>query len=149
MCWCSKKEPVRKIAEKDISVRKILYVLRTDYQPKPRLRSPYKYFFWRLEKRETVTEFHGREPYLRPNSEYKMVYGFHSCKHFIRFGRKFYTYSWWPLRLNFFDCFSSSIGKPRIFKAIIPRGSEYYVNEDGDYISESLIIVKQCNFLGF
>lgn len=42
--------------------------------------------------------------------------------------------------------FSRSSRNPRIYKCIIPKGSLYYKNQWGEYVSDQIIIKEKVNF---
>lgn len=126
MCWISKIKPVKQYAYDDIVVYKVLIERRG-------LRSPYvQSFTWELN---TIYESNLDYPKLCIKEwiysfiNYEINKGFHSCA-------KGYTLNQYYLALI---CIYPSA---EIYECIIPKGSYYYKNSRGEYVSDKLIIKK-------
>lgn len=129
MCWVSRKLPVSRIATDDIKVIKVLRVSNDG-----RLFSPC------FDK--TVWEFGKAMHSDLESARYSCFYcgyiidvGLHSCNEIYLFGR------YWANKCgdNLFEYYDGE----RKFNAVIPKGAEYYVNDAGEYVSDTLII-KNC-----
>ncbi len=141
MCWVTKKQCELKIAEGDIPVIKIM---RED------LRSVYECFLYELGKKYT-TEL---GPVLEslcigaPQEDFYVIHkGFHSYSvgciisteivsdSFLACAKKFTTVEYNRELLDFL---------PDVIEVncIIPKGSKYYVNERGEYVSDSIEIIN-------
>ena len=126
MCWISKIKPVKQYAYNDIVVYKVLIERRG-------LRSPYVQFFtWKLN---TIYESNLDYPELYINRfrsypfKYEINEGFHSCA-------RGYTLNEYYLALTY------TYPSAEIYECIIPKGSYYYKNSRGEYVSDKLIIKK-------
>ena len=128
MCWVSNYIPKLKTAEEDIKVKKILLKAKDSS-----LHSPCKTDFkWELGK---VYESELGE-ISRPLSYYRINNGFHSCQNICKSDIYWCSY----INNEMHMLFGINEGE-EIFDAIIPKGSEYYFNEDGEYVSNKLIIL--------
>lgn len=121
MCWCTKDKnyatPI--VAEKDVKVYKVLFVTGDS------ILSPCQNFEWELGKlyddKIKINET-GLETYINE--------GFHSLK----FPPIHKDGSWCIGDKELFSCGTYDI----VFEAIIPKGSVYYENEDGEIVSTAL-----------
>ena len=127
MCWSSSYIPQLKTAEEDIKVKKVL--LKTEDSL---LHSPCETDFkWELGK---VYE-NEIGIILQLFSYYHINKGFHSCQNIYNGN------TYWCSCINNEEHILFEIDKgEEIFDAIIPKGSEYYLNEYGEYVSNKLMI---------
>ena len=131
MCWMSKVEPVRMVAESDIKVYKVLS------KRKGHIESPiYNEFRWKVgEVRKCDSEI-----VVSFNRFYWLIRkGFHS----VRSCPVVEGYKWR----------SSDSGEALfmldscdyVYECVIPAGSVYYENEWGDVVSDALIVLTYCS----
>lgn len=131
MCWKTNHLAVKRIAETDIPVQKVLSV-NTEIG---NITSPmYIEFEWEVGK---VYECKiGKVHCSDGISRYAINEGFHSseklnhdcqCNEWVNGGSKHLFIA------GFWDA---------VCDAVIPAGSEYYLNEDGDYVSNKMKIIK-------
>lgn len=126
MCWRSSSKPIKMVAENDIPVQKVLKNLCGS------LLSPVYSCVWKIgEVKECEIGKVGFDGW----KEFYLGKGFHSCEHIYKKEWNFRNSS---DRLLFYTDFSSN---ECIYDAVIPAGSEYYVNKFGDYVSNRLKIV--------
>lgn len=124
MCWSSKTKPVLQIAEEDIPVKKILLCREgTNNYVSP----CYREFSWNVNKVHTTKLGEPIKPFLT----YDISQGFHSCENIRALGT-FWAIGWHVI----FERDSYEV----VLNAIIPKGSEYYKNEYGEYVSNKLKI---------
>ena len=122
MCWVSAKKPVMLIADKDIPVKKILSV------QDGKLCSPVQHAEWKLN----VVYKTALQSIPEHINNWYLNYGFHSCS-------AIYTDPvFWRNALGVMIFKHEEYDS--VYDAIIPKGSKYYVNESGDYISNQLMI---------
>ena len=137
MCWITFKEKYskRKTAEKDIKVKKLL-----ERDLHGNLSSPFFKFDWKIGKTHVS---HIDKPRIHPLTMqgWHINTGLHSSKHIIMTKHWAYCYStWWFIPVNV-KVLTVRKHNFEIHKAIIPKGSQYYVNESGEYVSDKLIIL--------
>lgn len=130
MCWISKNIPELKIAEKDIEVQKVLW------EDNNTLRSPlWIDYVWKQGVVQEVSWFSEYKKYGLPSDpHYLKSNGFHSCKKILCKNGNWYSV--YPIKLIF-----QVNDFERIFNAIIPKGSKYYLNEYGEFVSDKLMII--------
>ena len=132
MCWRSYKIPVKEIATKDIVVQKIL-----SRDNDGMLVSPvYCSHNWEETKEASLSKDISVEHYSDFNylDSWDIEYGFHSCeKMTIKFGNKWYCNTEY-----IFGADDSDV----LCEFIIPKGSIYYKNENGCYVSNRLRFVR-------
>lgn len=130
MCWTGKRffEKMPRIALRDIEVYK---VLGKDGK------SPYQEYQYDFNK-ET------KQVYLktlkRVNGAIDIYEGYHSYSKKCRFVKSFYdntTYTYITVICGL------SYNNKVIYKAIIPKGTIYYQNRDGEYVSEKIIVTDE------
>lgn len=133
-----------KTAEKDIPVKKVLSTSMS---------SPYFPVLWEKNKaRElnfAISAYIGGKNAL---GEYVWVVeaGFHSCKKIFCVDdnnfAEYFTSQPEINRSNFrlMQTYSGNSGDFAVYDAIIPKGSNYYVNEYGEYVSNRLMINEMC-----
>ena len=137
MCWTTNKLPKRQIADEDINVKKILFLLyMDDDKMEYDVISPY-YGMQKWHSGRCV-ESELENPKQSMGCYHLINIGLHSCKEVVVMKGAFFATNegktWnrlWPVIESQFVC-----------DAIIPKGSCYYVNEYGEYVSDRLI----CNF---
>jgi len=147
MCWISNNTPIRQIASDDIKVKKILLKVKVhqkDGHDKCEVSSPCYTQKWDSGKCVQSELEHTYKSIS--HNQHVINIGLHSCKEvvvmrdniFYNSIESFYATNdgkecqrLWQVGKNMFVC-----------NAIIPKGSTYYVNEYGEYVSDKLI----CNF---
>ena len=144
MCWLSKYKPFKMVASEDIPVQKVLRK-HDDGQ----LFSPvFNSIGW---KRGEVKVARIDSIYhLYPNT-YIIECGLHSCKK-ITFLSGVNKEAWVSTLHEELDCYSPLWYKAKneiVVDAIIPKGSHYYLNEYGEYVSDKLMMtgISKENFL--
>ena len=128
MCWVSKVKPVKQYAYDDIVVYKVLI------EWEGVLCSPYVLSFtWKLN---TIYESNLNYPELHIKRfsrgltypfRYEIYEGFHSCA-------RGYTLN------EYYLVIMNAHPSAEIYECIIPKGSYYYKNSRGEYVSDKLII---------
>ena len=138
MCWKSSKEPVLMMAERDISVEKVLRV-DDDGELSSTIRTLNK---WKLGEvmYTSITEHNFKEEDFY---QYTIRLGFHSCAKIINSPRYDMVDYWVSCcgDVKEYELFYADDGEV-VCEAIIPSGSKYYLNECGEYVSDSLKIVR-------
>lgn len=127
MCWFSKKKPIKKVADTDIPVKKVLFTFND-------ITSPLHNCKWVVGE---VNECEMEEPKINIYglTGYHIDKGFHSCENIV-FDKN--ANIW---RNGEYDAlFLHGFGEV-VYDAIIPAGSEYYRNDRGDYVSNRLKII--------
>lgn len=133
MCWKTRKTPIKQIAESDLKVYKILKYVE-NY-----IISPIRGFIWELNK-TYKTELDNPNYYI---DERRNVIncGFHSLLDSPKLHRTmFFASRIWYIKSSDIMLYSPN---EYVFEAIIPKGSEYYENENGEIVSNQLKIIKQ------
>lgn len=128
MCWVSFKPPVKRVAEKDILVYKVV-------NPSPHKNECYSFFFNFLYKFGVIYNTDIKIKYIdNGKDEYMWVgnEGFHSLSN-----KKAALYE---SEVYIFKCDTF------IVQCIIPKGSDYYINEYDEVISNSIIILRKESF---
>lgn len=130
MCWITrlKEYQVKRIAANDIQVYKILEKRRTWISGLIKYVSPFYNFKYKLNKvykSRIELDFQTRNGALTIE---KGLHSFTNLRHAEGYcaANEPYCKTW------------------LIFKAIIPKGSTYYVNEDGEVVSNKLKIIEIC-----
>lgn len=129
MCWVSYKPPVKKIAKKDILVYKFVNI--RSYLTNRCISFFFNFTYILDMKYNTYIEIRkvGKgERYRWAGHE-----GFHSY-----YDKKTALLEYELYKINKFTS---------IVKCIIPKGSEYYINEENEIISNSIIILSKKSFL--
>lgn len=117
MCWESNKLPVRRIAKKDIYVYKIVESI-----DKFNCISAVKYFQYQYNKiytQESPIAFDSKE------NVWAIKEGFHSYKTLLKAKADYHK-----LHIDYYI----------IVQCIIPKGSTFYENENGEVVSDSIVI---------
>lgn len=135
MCWKTRTKPVKRVAKKDIKVNKVLiYNYYTN-----NFHSPYYDFIWvrgvLYEQKLNVN--------VMTNGEDKVLYyyikeGFHSGKNMRRKVEE-YRGMHYIIYANNNLLFHHVTNKYIICDFIIPKGAEYYMNSNGDYVSDKIV----------
>ena len=140
MCWISKFPPREQIAEKDIEVEKVLSVVGNN------LHSPLCPKIWKKGEIEVESNFHIEKDSVF--NYYPITKGFHSVKklkhysnEFLNFFSSKYKESWCSLSPKGRHKLFTKSDTDKVFKAIIPKGARYCVNEYLEYVSDKLIIL--------
>lgn len=130
MCWTTrlKEHQVKRIAANDIQVYKILEKRRTWISGRIKYVSPFYNFKYKLNK---VYKSRIELDVQTRNDVLTIEKGLHSFTNFQQ-AKCCYNIG----KLNCEPWF--------IFKAIIPKGSIYYVNEDREVVSNKLKIIEIC-----
>ncbi len=131
MCWkCSRAG--LKVAEKDIPVFKILFKWTDDF-----LEAYYNEFYYC-----TGIEYSGELDVARefPGHYYIVDRGFHSYspKCVITATRDTILITWGMETLDYFDRNCNLVRAD----CIIPKGSKYYVNDRGEYVSDHIKVIE-------
>lgn len=141
MCWISKFPPKEQIAEKDIEVEKVLEVIGNT------LGSPICPKVWKKGEVEIEpVNFNNIEP-DSIFKDYRINKGFHSAKSLDHYSNNldffFFKHyeSWYSFSPKGNHILFSKGDNEEVFKAIIPKGARYCVNEYLEYVSDKLIIL--------
>lgn len=130
MCWITRVTPKLEVAEEDIPVKKILL------NDSGSLRSPiFSGTEWKLNVIEVIELDKVNYHYL--SKTFTVEHGFHSCED-IHKNNRYFAHSWVNKCLSYLFTIDSN---EDVFNAIIPKGSKYYKNEEGDYVSDKLMII--------
>lgn len=125
MCWKTCKTPIKQIAESDLKVYKILRRVE-NYIVSP----IWEFFIWELNKTyKTKLD----NPYCYKDIDI-IKRGFHS----LLDSPKLHSGRIWCTKSCDVMYYSPN---EYVFEAIIPKGSEYYENEDGEIVSNQLKII--------
>lgn len=152
MCWTSSYNPIFKVAEEPISVKKILRENNDD------ILSIFYPFNWKLNQRyhtelgiPSLTENEAKNDSLSdyfyvPLPPWTIEEGFYSCSeiHKVNCSNR----SGMTQFVNQYDTPialfpTSATYNIKIYNCVIPLGAHYYVNEENEYISEDLIIIDE------
>ena len=143
MCWrkYSTIKPFALTAEKDIQCFKVVLTFST--LPNTIL-SPYNYFRYEIGQ-----EYHLEEEIkvLTSAAAYEIYQGFHSYSEEVEFriDKDEYQIKFGPKKI---DWFPLSMGSGiNILKCIIPEGSEYFLNDQGEYVSNCIKPIKLKPFI--
>ena len=130
MCWKSKLVPKRLVAKRDIPITKILAPNMCAYF--------FRGFQYDLHK-QYLTEL--KEPrWDCVLDKYIINHGFHSYSKKVKMAiDEDYIHVFYPSCGVALAVYSSVAN---IVNGIIPKGSHYYLNDDGEYVSDSIIITK-------
>lgn len=132
MCWVSYciNNMNKHIAKKDIHVYKVAMRVGCDMAIAPF----YRKFSYTLGV--TYGKLKSLEPVYYPHDECIINEGFHSYRSFERLLKKGKSFKDHPYYRGL-----------AIYKAVIPTGAEYYVNEKGEVVSNQLKIIESLTFL--
>lgn len=128
MCWVTNKFPIRLIAESDIPVKKLLYRINES------LYSPCYRTEWNVGETKDCTL---DKPIISLYNDltWEIYEGFHSCKELHKHHEGWCCGDTLILGSSPFDI---------ICDCVIPVGAEYYINENGLYVSNRLIFCAIC-----
>lgn len=136
MCWYSYTRPKMKLATEDIPVEKILKVSGL------KICSPlFKDTEWKLNEKK-ATKLDDPIP-LNSSFKYHVDQGFHSCREIILIPEPSIPFTSSSTWINGKNILFSRDNDEYVFEAIIPHGSRYYVNDEGDYVSDQLVILRK------
>lgn len=140
MCWESYNKPIKKKAEKDIAVFKII---TRDFK------SYYRSYKYKLNHTYRTRIGQILHPTLYTFSIFE---GFHSYSKECEITRYNNSFNLFPKKVKMFEVRSKCNKKFRLdafqiekvlkVNCIIPKGSLYYENEDGEIVSSSIRIVR-------
>lgn len=132
MCWMSSEKPVRKKADEDIKAFKVVRKL-------PEIHGKFVYSPYYLYGKGVVYEEGKKAKRIRIRIErfldrYAINQGYHSYQenHLWAINGNYIIIKNVSENKNFYT-------KETIMKCIIPKGTYYYVNKHGEYVSESII----------
>lgn len=143
MCWISNKLPIERTAPRNIPIYKVLRLSSNAV-----LLSPW--YALKYEPNKKVTSFLAKPKGLEPIPNCCGINtGLHSLQKtklrrqgeyigILRrdtFGRNIFE--------GRYSFYNSAL---LLYEGYIPQGSKYYLNEYGEYVSDSLIITKPANF---
>ena len=132
MCFRSKKFPKLKIAKRNITCYKVL---------SKDLSSPFMLEEYVVnEVKESSLDKIERD-YL--NDTYNIEEGLHSYTANCKFV-KFDCGGFFQVRTKFDKQIMIYLDSYTVFKSIIPKGARYYCNNDGEYVSDKLIVLNDC-----
>lgn len=133
MCWKTSRPPIKKIAESDLKVYKILTCIEN------RIVSPIKSeFAWELNK-TYKTELDSPKYYIHGRVNV-INCGFHSLLDSpILYTSSFRHFKIWKTKY-LCDIIYYDEGEC-VFEAVIPKGSKYYENGWGEIVSNQLKII--------
>ena len=130
MCWKSKLMPQKLVAKRDIPIVKILAPNMCAYF--------FRGFQYDLNKRYLTKLEKPKWNLLHDN--YIINHGFHSYSKKVKMAiDEDYIHVFYPSCGVYMTVYSSVAN---IVNGIIPKGSHYYLNDDGEYVSDSIIITK-------
>lgn len=142
MCWTSAKKPVLKTAKRNIMVKKVL----DKY-----MQSPIYHFQWRTDKvytneGVTIRPFESAYQIIKYGRNWVIEDGLHSCRniYILCWNDKEYLSSQPKFDARNFVLLNSGRFrfKFKVYDAVIPKGANYYVNEQGEYVSDRLMIKR-------
>lgn len=116
-----------KTARKDIIVYKVLNVDPTRNHPSGRmLFSPYRLSRWEFGKLRTEVDWKWQESQYTARRHGTIDYGLHACQSIetaVRHGVHHHSNRW-------------------VFKAVIPKGAEYYLGDRDDIVSNEMMVTR-------
>lgn len=128
MCWYSSLTPKLKVSKRDIKVKKILAV-----SPSLILTSPI-FTKQKWESGEQIESDIEKLKFIKDANIYYINHGIHSCKNI-----KVINDIWYVITDSLQKRLWIKYDREVLCEAIIPKGSQYYVNEYGEYVSNKLI----------
>ena len=136
MCWLTYKEENNecKVATEDIPIYKILYTT---------LQSIYRFHEYSLNKVYNLVM--AKRAYEIPSkingSSYSITFGFHSYSSEMTYIRRCSKQVFWVCESKGtrLDTFASNMIRVNGF---IPKGSHYFLNEKGEYVSDSIVLTE-------
>lgn len=146
MCWSTtnKSDLNRFIAEDNIPVTKIVALFGKD-----NIFSYYNDFNYKIGK---IYRTNLEEPYLSFNGcglEYILNHGFHSYSTKVKIIKRDSYLLYATINSRFMSGFvttfrihSRGLGNTAVADCIIPKGSVYYLNSRGEYVSNSIKIIN-------
>lgn len=130
MCWTSYSIPVRHIAQEDIKCYKVfdkLNIVWDDSKKIKEVTSLYrKYLYFPYIINPEIIIAHPKHPICDWDYEY-----------FYRIHEGYHSYATLNAAMLYFNKLSN------IIECIIPKGSEYYINEDNEIVSSNIIVTDK------
>lgn len=133
MCWISMSKPELKVAEDNIPVTKIVGIRQNVIRA-----------YYKGEFKYSIGEIYHSKITLSPAWKcYRITEGFHSYESSCRITiSKLFLYPFLtvrlPLMLVQYDMSSIDFFNLGIMSCIIPKGSKYYENENGEVVSDTI-----------
>ena len=141
MCWIGRKgEAIKRDAKRDIEVFKIIYKT---------INGRYKSYYWNFEyKKNEVNQGELRVANCSPEIT-NILSGFHSYKSLDMLNNRGINICVKPIKGSgeTIDYVYSIYEKDKLIiaKFIIPKGSEYYENQNGEIVSNQIIFKEEVN----
>ena len=144
MCWTSYKKPIKQIADRDITVYKIVHV-----DKKGVIHSPLRgYTTWKLN--HCINKINIETPVMNAglnnsgSTKYQINKGYHSVstEPCIMLGVWCTLKSQYP-KTNVYLLLADK--EYNVAEAVIPKRSIYYENENGEIVSNNLKLIKIIN----
>ena len=144
MCWWSKRKPVAKIAKRDIPVKKVIYTDGTAY---------FNSFNYKTRKVIPKIEIEVKKIDNCDSIGYMIDYGYHSYSPRCIFAEIFPVLypkmkqcivvrnnnKYYPLIVPYYTI--EKFRRIKVQNFIIPKGTKYYTNGQGEYVSELIKMV--------
>ena len=136
MCWISRDKPIRMVADADIVVNK---VLAKNYDGS--YASPcYRRCLWELGVVYSTFMDYLCEVDV---DKYSVSFGFHSCGKIISDDDYWKSVVESDGVVKSETAFLTKYENESVFECIIPKGSAYFVNSSGMYVSEMLKVIRK------
>lgn len=140
MCWSSKSKPVRQIADSDIEIYKIMKY-NTVHESYYSLHFYHKYVIGEDNAKVDLN------PNMENEGEYHIFEGYHSyspecfigISKYMSFQGYFIIYGIEEDGRNEVLEYDDNSENLKILKCVIPKGSEYYTNKEGEMVSSNII----------
>ena len=150
MCWLSKRKPVAKIAKRDIPVKKVIFANGTAY---------FNSFNYKTRKVIPKVEIEVEKvDHSCGSIDYRIHCGYHSYSSrciFVEICPNTYpkkmkqcisvrnSSKYYPLTVSYYTAnyATDKFRRIKVQNFIIPKGTKYYTNEKGEYVSELIKIV--------
>ena len=140
MCWLSNRKPIAKIAKRDIPVKKVIYTNGTAY-----------FNSFNYKTRKVIPKIEIKVE--KEDTSYIIEFGYHSYSSeciFAELYPNFYSKikqcilvknnsNYYPLIVSYYVM--EKFRRIKVQNFIIPKGTKYYINEKGEYVSELIKIV--------
>lgn len=126
MCWQSCKKPKLNIADDDIITYKVVFEIPNHFKSAKSLYYNFHYYMNYQYHSESLKVIEVNNPFY---PHYAISKGFHSYKNFAIAEKALKE--------------SSISSYLTVVKCIIPENSSFYENEDGEIVSDSIIIISK------
>ena len=138
MCWYSKKEPIKKVAENDVPCFKVVQ-LNDDG-------SLVSVYFGKVYKPRRIYKHKNIIPkkiVYKSFNEYRIREGLHSYATDVEIitGMQSFVMEYGLVKVGRIPLWFSNNYKFAKVNCIIPMGAEYYENEQGEYVSTKLKVI--------